>query len=245
MQSLAGKNALVTGASRGIGRAIALRLAAQGARVAVHYGRNRELAQEVAQLCAQQSFAIACDLARIDNLEAMVSELRQQFQDSVHILVHNAGVAEAVSFSHTSEEQFDKMLSVNLKAPFFLTQKLLPYLVDGARIIHISSQVARLAYPDELAYTLTKGALETLNLQLAALLGERNITVNAIAPGTIQTDMCAWLSDPQQRQATLWQQAIQRLGQPDDVAGAVQFLASPEASWITGQVLVVSGGCAL
>lgn len=242
--SLQGCWALVTGASRGIGRAVALRLARQGAHLVVHYAQQRGAAEEVARCCGGESFALGADLRTTAGVEALADELRGRLSE-LRVIVHNAGLAETVSFSETTEAQLDEMLAIHLKAPFFLTQKLLPLLSSGSRVVHISSQTARLAYPSQLAYTLGKGALETLTLQLAALLGERGITVNAVAPGTIATDMSPELKDPQGREEVLWQQALGRAGEPDDVAGAVAFLVGPDAGWITGQVLTVSGGACL
>lgn len=244
MRDLEGQTALVTGASRGIGRATALRLATQGARVLVHYAQRQDLATQVAELCGNDSRALGLDMTRLPDFDGFVEQVQQQF-GHLDILVHNAGLAKSLGLTATREEDFDALVAVNLKGPFFLTQKLLPLLAPRARVVFLSSVVARLAYPGDIAYSLTKAAIETLTLQLAALLGDRGITVNAVAPGTIETEMCPWLQDPQQRQATMWQQALQRIGQPDDIAGVVEFLVSPRGSWMTGQVLVASGGLAL
>lgn len=246
MANLQGKTALVTGSSRGIGRAIALKLAREGARVAVHCRNRQEQAREVALECGQGAIWLSADLGDPASSVVIEQALEQHWPGrKLDIVVHNAATSLEASFEKTLPEDLERLITVNLKAPFFLTQRLLPRLAQGGRILFLSSQVARLAFPSGIAYSLTKGAIETLTRQLAAYLGDRQITVNAIAPGTVETEMCPWLNDPQQRQVVLWQQALQRLGQPEDVAELASFLVGPGGDWITGQVWGVNGGCAL
>lgn len=238
MLSLEGKQALVTGASRGIGRAIALGLAAQGARVGVHFAEQAELARQTAELCGRGAYCLQADFRQPQSIEHLTSQLLDRLPGGMlDILVHNAGLTRVCGFASTRSEEFDELLGVNLRAPFFLTQALLPHLAPGGRVVMISSVAARLAYPSECVYALTKAALEALVRQLAPLLGPRQITVNAVAPGFIRSDMT-----PEVAQEALWQQAVPRVGVPEDVAQVVVFLAGASSGWISGQVLEASGG---
>lgn len=236
--SLQGKWALVTGSSRGIGRAIALRLAAAGARVVVHYGQSQQLAEQVAAECGSGSFALQADLRQGDSVGQLVACLEERLPGTgLDILVHNAGLTCVAGFAATSPEQFDEVMAVNLRAPFFLTQQLMPRLNKGARLVMISSVAARLSFPSECVYALSKAALEALVRQLAPELGRRSITVNAVAPGFIRSDMTEDIGEE-----VLWQQALARPGLPEDVANVVEFLVGPGGGWISGQVLEASGG---
>lgn len=252
MTSLAGKVALVTGASRGIGRAIAERLAERGALVAVHYGSNAAAANEVVEgirTRGGKAFAIGAQLGVPGDAEnvwaAFDSQVGQYADDpGLDILVNNAGITLRGYIEETAVEAFDKMMAVNVKAPFFLAQQGLKRMRNGGRIINISSGVTRIAYPEIIAYAATKGAIDTFTLALAKQLGERGITVNAVAPGIIDTDINAsWLrGNAEAERAAASLSALGRVGQVADVADVVAFLASDDARWVTGQVIDATGG---
>lgn len=252
-QKLNGKVALVTGASRGIGRATAVRLAADGAKVVVHYSASKAAAEEVVGEITKaggQAFAVAADLSKSGGATELANAVTaglalKGWGAEIDILVNNAGVAEYVSFGETTEEQFDKLFAVNVKGLFFVTQKFAPRLKQGGRVINISSVVARTFFAGVPAYSATKGAVNTLTTHLAAELGAREITVNSISPGAIETDMSAWVKS-EQGEATVKQiQAIPRVGKPEDIADAVAALAGPDGRWVTGQIIEVSGGTKL
>ncbi|GAB2857370.1 SDR family NAD(P)-dependent oxidoreductase [Lentzea nigeriaca] len=234
------KTALVTGASRGIGRAIAERLAADGALVAVHYGSNKAAALETVnaiETAGGQAFAVEADLARNDGVDQLIEGLGGRRLD---VLVNNAAVfGPGID---ATEEEFDRVFQVNVRAPFFLIQKALPLMRDGSRIINISSGVTWFAIP-ETVYAMTKGALNALGRSLANTLGERGITVNTIAPGITRSDMNTWLDElPGAKEGVSGITALGRPGQPADIADAVAFFAAPDSRWVTGQVLDVNGG---
>ena len=248
------KIALVTGASRGIGRAVALRLARDGAMVAVHYGSNRTGAEEVVaeiERAGGSAFALGADMARVADIEALYKALdaelvRRTGEAGFDILVNNAGIAPRGTIEGTSQQTFDLLFSVNVRGPFFMIQNALPRLRDGGRIINISSCVTRLAFPEIAAYSATKGAINTLTYLLAAQLGARGITVNAVAPGPTDTDMSAgWLGTPEGRASVVQTTALGRVGNPEDIAAAVAMLVSPDSGWVTGQCIEASGGIRL
>lgn len=250
MGSLAGKATLVTGASRGIGRAIAQRLADQGATVAVHYGRRGNEAGETVRMIEQaggSAFAIGADLTHAGAIAELFSGLDAEFgrrgHDSLHILVNNAGIGGGGDIAGVKETDFDRLFATNVKGTFFVTQQALPRLTDGGRIITISSMVALAAYPGSIAYAMTKAALNSFTSSLAVDVAKRNITVNAVAPGATATDFIApLLARPDLASFFAKAAALGRLGQPKDIAEVVAFLASAEGGWITGQVIQASGG---
>ncbi len=249
---LEGKFALVTGASRGIGRAIALKLAADGAAVAVHYGRNREAAGEVVSAITAQggdAFAVGAELtdqgAVTSLFEQLDAGLAKRGRSTMDILVNNAGVAPFVDFADTTPEQFDYIYNINVKSVFFIAQAAAPRLNDGGRIISISSVVARAPFTTLSAYSMLKAPIDNFTKTLAVELGPRNITVNCIAPGVIETDMTEFVKEEQAAQFTMSRQALKRIGQADDVADVVAFLAGPQSRWVTGQTIEVSGGSAV
>ena len=233
--------ALVTGASRGIGRAIALRLAGAGAQVVIHYRENRAAAEEVARVAGSGHLVVQADLATLDGVEALVAQLGELRLD---ILVNNAGVWKPSPLGGTSRERLHELVDVNLKAPFWLMQCALPLLNDGARVVSVSSVAARIGIAGgRSVYGATKAALEAFTRNWALELAPRRILVNAVAPGYVETDMtAAHLGDPATRRRALDRHPLGRLGAPDDAASAVEFLCSPAAGFITGQVLNVSGG---
>lgn len=241
------KTALITGGSRGIGRAISLRLARDGVRVAVHYGRNDEAAkQTVADIEAfgGQAFAIKAELSE----PGAVARLWQAFDaqaDGLDILVNNAAVIAPGPFSGQTEAQLDQLLKVNVQAPFFLIQQGLSRLRNDGRIVNITSGVTRIAFPDDVAYSITKGALSTMTLALAKELGPRGITVNSVAPGIVETEMNSWLADPVAAEAAASYSVFHRVGQPADIADVVAFVVSDDARWVTGQYVDATGGSRL
>src|SRR3989475_10269549 len=237
MKTLSGKTALVTGASRGIGRAGALALAEAGAQVLVHYGSGaKEAAAVVAEIgkAGGRADAVAADLAASDGPHNLARQVRAVVGDRLDILVANAGISKAATIEETTVADFDKLFAVNVRAPFFLVQQLLPILGSGSSVILLSSLGAHAAVGTLAAYAATKGAIDTLVKYLAAAFGPRGIRVNAIAPGVIDTDMSNFAKTEEGKTFALGMQALKRIGKPDDVAPVVTFLASDDARWITG-----------
>jgi 3-oxoacyl-[acyl-carrier protein] reductase len=253
---LSNKVALITGSSRGIGRAAALAFAKEGAAlIGVHYASNADAAQatvrEIEALGAK-AVAISGDLKK--GKEATDS-IWEQFKAAavattgeawLDILVNNAGVAPAISLAQTSETAFDEVVTINLKAPFFLIQAVADHIRNNGRIINISTGFTRVAAPTHPAYAASKGALETLTLALAPEFGPRGITVNTVMPGVTETDMnAAWLGIPEARAGAEAMSVFSRVGQPSDVADVIAFIASSEARWTTGHVIDATGGARL
>lgn len=248
MNSLAGKTALVTGASRGIGRATALALASMGAEVLVHYGHSSaEAATLVAEIVAGggRAVAIGADLGTADGPLILADRARAIVGGRLDILVANAGVTNATPLEDFTVADFDHLFAVNVRAPYFLVQQLLDVLGEGSSIVFVSSLAARTALPRISAYAASKGAVETLVRHLAASLGERGIRVNAVAPGVVDTDMSNFTKTEEGRDAALRMQALKTIAEAADIADAIAFAASPAARWITGQVLAVDGGSKL
>jgi 3-oxoacyl-[acyl-carrier protein] reductase len=255
MTSLTNKIALVTGASRGIGRATASALADAGAHVLVHYGRSAQDAESlVAGIRSKggRADAIRADLATADGATLLAREVRRIVGERLDVLVSNAGISKAATIAGHTAEDFDNLFATNVRGPFFLVQQLLPFLAEGSNIIVISSIGAHavvgkpgLDKPSILAYAATKGALETLVKNWAAILGPKGIRVNAVAPGVIDTDMSNFTKTEAGRDVTLQMQALKRIGKPEDVADVVAFLASDAARWITGASIPVDGGSKL
>ena len=249
MTDLSNKIALVTGASRGLGRATAARLAEQGARVLVHYGASRDAAETLAaDIRAQggQADVLGADLAAADGAHDLAAAVRALGINRLDILVANAGLGEMAPVEEQTVESFDRQFAVNVRAPFFLVQQLLPVLGEGSTVIFLSSVVARVAFDGSAIYSATKGAVEVLTRNLAKELGPRGIRVNAIAPGAIDTDMAQiFLGTEDGREYIKGLQALKRIGQPDDIADAVLFLASDQSRWVDGRSLEVSGGANL
>lgn len=251
MNKLTGKIALVTGGSRGIGRSIALRLAQEGAFVAVHYGQRHHEAEAVVQQIAQNggnACAIGANLSTPNGIRELIAALDEVIREhgdgsGFDILVNNAGIGQILTFEEATEATFDEVMTINVKAPFFVTQQALPRLKDGGRIINISSFVTRVASPGVFTYSMTKGAINTFTLLLAKQLGSRNITVNSILPGIINTEMNEkTLSNPDGQKYAADLSVFNRWGEPGDVADIAAFLASPDSRWVTGQLIDASGG---
>jgi 3-oxoacyl-[acyl-carrier protein] reductase len=248
MTNLKGKTALVTGASRGIGRASALALARLGALVLVHYGSGaREAAEVVAEIrkTGGKADAIAADLAAADGPHKLAQQVRAVVGDRLDILVANAGVAKNASIEETTIEDFDRLFAVNVRAPFFLVQQLLPIMHEGSSIVLLSSLAAHAVVGALPAYAATKGAIDTLVKHFASALGARGIRVNAVAPGVVATDMSSFAKTNEGRDYVFGLQTLKRIAQADDIGDAIAFLASPEARWITGDTIHVDGGSKL
>jgi 3-oxoacyl-[acyl-carrier protein] reductase len=248
MSDLVSRTALVTGASRGIGRATASALAAAGARVIVHYGSAAKEAESlVAEIHAAggKADAVGVDLGAPDGAHKLAAEVRKLVGERLDILVANAGVASAATIEDQTVEEFDRMFAVNVRAPFFLVQQLLPLLGEGSSVVLLSSLAARASVGLLPAYAATKGAIDTLVKHFAALLGPRGIRVNAVAPGVIDTEMSKFARTEEGRQFTLGMQALQRIGHADDVADVIAFLASDASRWVTGDTVQVGGGSKL
>jgi 3-oxoacyl-[acyl-carrier protein] reductase len=248
MTNLSGKTALVTGASRGIGRASALALAAAGAQVLVHYSRGASEAEAVVaeiRKAGGRADAVAADLAAPDGAHKLAKQVRKIVGDRLDILVANAGVSKAATIEDTSVEDFDHLFAVNVRAPFFLVQQLLPILGKGSSIVLLSSLGAHASVGTLPAYAATKGAIDTLVKHFASALGERGVRVNAVAPGVVETDMSSFAKTDSGRNSTVAMQALKRIAQPEDIAPVVAFLASDQARWITGDTVRVDGGSKL
>jgi 3-oxoacyl-[acyl-carrier protein] reductase len=255
MASLTNKTALVTGASRGIGRATASVLASAGAHVLIHYGHSAPDAESiVADIRSRGGRAdtIRADLRTPDGATLLAKDVRSTVGERLDVLVSNAGISKAATIKDHTVEDFDNLFATNVRGPFFLVQQLLPLLGEGSNIIVISSLGARavvgkpgLDNASVLAYAATKGALETLVKNWAAILGPQGIRVNAVAPGVIDTDMSNFTKTEAGRSVVLGMQALKRIGKPEDVADVVAFLASDAARWITGASIPVDGGSKL
>jgi 3-oxoacyl-[acyl-carrier protein] reductase len=255
MTTLQGKTALVTGASRGIGRATASVLANFGAHALVHYGRSAQDAESLVSGILSKggrANAIRADLGTPEGATLLAKEVRLIVGERLDVLVLNAGISKAATIKNHTVEDFDNLFATNVRGPFFLVQQLLPILGDGSNIIAISSIGSHAVVgkpgmdnPSLLAYASTKGALETLVKNWAAILGPQGIRVNAVAPGVIDTDMSNFAKTEQGREITLGMQALKRIGKPDDVADVIAFLASDAARWITGASIPVDGGSKL
>ncbi|MDZ8223277.1 SDR family NAD(P)-dependent oxidoreductase [Nostoc sp. ChiVER01] len=246
------KIALVTGSSRGLGKNTALALAKKGVGVIVTYHSNDEEAKSVVSSIEEigaQAVALQLDTSNTKTFDGFVEQVKQSLQDQwqtehFDFLVNNAGIGVYASFADTTEDDFDRLMNIHVKGVFFLTQKLLPLINDGGRIINISSGLARFALPGYAAYATMKGAIEVLTRYMAKELGQRHITVNVIAPGAIETDFAAGVvrDNPEINKFIASQTALGRVGLPDDIGGAIASLLSEENRWVNAQRIEVSGG---
>ena len=244
--------ALVTGANRGLGKNMVLSLARRGVDVILTYRNHQaEAAEVVAQIekLGRRAVALQLDVGVASSFGKFAGQLRDELRTRwqrgrFNYLVNNAGIGAHASFAETSEEQFDQLVAVQLKGPFFLTQTLLPLLVDGGRIINISSGLTRFSYPGYSAYAAMKGAIEVLTRYQAKELGARGIAVNTVAPGAIETDFGGGqVRDNKELNAAIASQtALGRVGRPDDIGGVIAMLLTPENGWINAQRIEASGG---
>lgn len=244
--------ALITGGSRGLGRSMAEHLAARGVDVVLTYRSQEGAAGEVVRTVEDaggRAAALALDVGDARSFpafaETLTRTLTERFdRDRLDVVVHNAGHGTHAMLADTTEEQFDALMNVHLKGPFFLTQHLLPLLADGGRILNVSSGLARFALPGYGAYAAMKGAVEVLTRYQARELGERGIAVNVVAPGAIETDFGGGVvrDNADVNRMIAAQTALGRVGRPEDVGGAVAALLDEASGWITGQRIEVSGG---
>lgn len=246
------KVALVTGSSRSIGKGIAQALAKEGALVVINYASNQNAAEATIkdiEDAGGQAFAVKGNIGSLQEIEQLFVDMDTQLQkriggNSLDILVNNAGVIEFGTVENSSEEAFDKVFSVNVKGTYFVTQQALKRMPNGGRIINTTSTAARITEPDYGIYSMSKGTIEVFTKTLAKELGSRNITVNAISPGWIETDLNRdfWQENPEVPAQAARMSALGRTGTVSDVADVAVFLASSEAGFVTGQVIEASGG---
>jgi 3-oxoacyl-[acyl-carrier protein] reductase len=254
MGALAGKTALVTGASRGIGRGIAYKLTQEGALVAVHFREDESAADETLKAIRDsggRAFGIRAELGAPGGVETLYEQFdagvaQHGMDPGLDILVNNAGASGSARIDEVTPELFDRIFGVNTKSLVFMAQQALHRMRSGGRIINISSAATRIAYPESLVYSMSKGAVDTFTLALAKEVGARDITVNSVRPGFVETDMNAGKRRTKEAVADLASWSVfNRLGQPSDVADIVAFLASEASRWVTGQCIDASGGSRL
>lgn len=250
--STVNKIALVTGGSRGLGRNMSISLAKKGIDVVLTYNSNKQEADKVVaeiQSLGQKAAAFQLNTGDVRSFDDFFKRVTQHLKAQTYstnfdFLVNNAGTALYAPFAETTEEQFDTAMNIHYKGVFFLTQKALPFINDGGRIINISSGLARFSIPGSSAYGSLKGAIEVLSRYLAKELGARGIAVNVVAPGAIETDFGGGRvrDDKEMNQHIASITALGRVGLPDDIGGVVAFLCTEEARWINGQRIEASGG---
>ncbi len=246
------KIALVTGGSRGLGKDMALSLAKKGINVILTYNSKKEEALAVVneiEQTGQKAAALQLDVANVKTFDAFFTQVKTVLQDTFEtdhfdFLINNAGIGIHAPFAETTEEQFDLLLNIQFKGVFFLTQKALPLLNDGGRIINLSTGLARFCNPGYSAYAAMKGAIETLTKYQAKELGSRGIAVNVVAPGAVETDFGGGVvrDNPDVNKYIAGTTALGRVGHPDDIGSVVAFLCTEEAKWINAQRIEVSGG---
>jgi NAD(P)-dependent dehydrogenase (short-subunit alcohol dehydrogenase family) len=248
------KVAIITGASRGLGRATLLSLAARGVDSIFTYNSNREEAEKVVKLAAEagrRAIALQLDVGAAGTFDAFVAAVRQALGtlgvERFDYLVNNAGISQNKSFEQTQEAQLESLFNIHFKGVFFLTQKLLPLINDGGRIVNVSTGLTRFVVPGNVAYACMKGAVEILTRYLAKELGPRRIAVNAVAPGAIATDFSGGMvrDNPEVNKWVAGATALGRAGVPDDIGPMIASLLSEENRWVNAQRIEVSGGMAL
>jgi NAD(P)-dependent dehydrogenase (short-subunit alcohol dehydrogenase family) len=255
MNNTGNKIALVTGGSRGLGKNMAISLAKKGIQVVLTYHSNKQEADKVVaeiQSLGQKASAFQLDAGKVASFDDFFSQLtthisKQTGSTNIDFLINNAGTALYAPFAQTTEEQFDSAFNLHYKGVFFFTQKALPFINNGGRIINISSGLTRFSFPGSSAYGSMKGAVEVFTRYLAKELGSRNIAANVVAPGAIATDFGGGrVRDNQELNTQIAGiTALGRVGLPDDIGGVVAFLCTEDARWINGQRIEVSGGMSL
>lgn len=243
---------LLTGGSRGLGKNAALRLAEKGYDVILTYQSKEENARQVIGeviAAGRKAAALQLDMSDIASLDKFVAGVKDALRehwdtDKIDVLVNNAGIGATIPFAESSEEDFDLLMNIHFKGVYFLTQKILPLLNDGGKIINVSSGTTRFCVPGYSIYASMKGAIETFTKYLAKELGPRGITANVVAPGAIETDFnnAAIRNNPQMKGFLASQTALGRVGEAEDIGGLVAFLCSEDAGWINGQRIEASGG---
>jgi 3-oxoacyl-[acyl-carrier protein] reductase len=243
--------AVITGASRGIGKASAKRLAAEGYTVAINYNSSRAEAEALAKEISRakgKAFTVQGDISSVDGIEAFFSNLDQELVEATassqfDVLICNAGVIRAATVDHTTEADFDALFNLNTKGVFYTIKHALPRMRSGGTILTVGSGLTRFSYPQYAAYAASKGAITTLTQVLAKDLGQKNITVNMVAPGPVDTDLNAdWLRNDQARDFIASQTALGRVAEAQDIEGVISFLCGPDSRWVTGQRIEASGG---
>ncbi|MEJ8547521.1 glucose 1-dehydrogenase [Brevibacillus borstelensis] len=244
MKQLEGKVAIVTGSSRGIGRAIAERLADLGASVVINYANSAEKAADVVERISRKggtAIAVQADLGKMTDIEKLFAATIAEF-GKVNILVNNAGLMINAPLAEVGEEDFDKLFAINVKGTFFACQQAMKHMENNGRIVNFSTSVTGQMFPAYSVYAGTKGAVEQFTRQLAKEFGSKSITINAVAPGPVDTELFSTGKTEQQIEATKKMNAFGRLGEPEDIANVIEFLVSDKSQWVTGQTLRVNGG---
>lgn len=242
--NLNGKVAIVTGASRGIGRQTAIQLARAGAKVVVNYSANRGKADEVVETIVQaggEAAAIGADVGKVSELEALFTATLERF-GRVDNLINNAGVMESIAIEDVTEEMFDRSFDINVKGTYFACQLAKKYMAPGGTIVNFSTSVSGAMLPAYSLYAATKGAVEQLTRQLAKEFGPKDIVINCIAPGQVATELFLNGKSPELVESYRRMNAFGRLGEPEDIANAIELLVSDKARWMTGQTIRVNGG---
>ena len=254
MSDFTGKTALVTGGSRGIGAAIVRRLGQAGAHVAINYAGSKDAADALAaeiEAAGGQAFAVQADVSTLSGIEALFTACDTRFGGAPNLdfLINNAGVGRSGrdgTLKGAGEDLFDELFAVNVKGPHFVTQAALPRLRDGGRIVNIGSMSGKVGQPFAASYAMTKRAVQSLTFSTALAVAKRQITCNCVARGAVATDFITALRDqPGWDEATAKHTPMGRLGEPEDIAGAVMMLLGDDARWVTGQIIEASGGLAL
>ncbi|MBB6672035.1 SDR family oxidoreductase [Cohnella nanjingensis] len=243
-KKLAGKVALVTGASRGIGRKIAEDLALHGAKVVVNYASSPAKAEEAVAAIRRQggeAIGIQADVSRVAEVERLFKETLEAY-GRIDILVNNAGIMITKPIASVTEEDFDRHFAINVKGTYFAIQQAAQHMNENGRIINFSTSVAGQMFPTYSVYAGTKGAVEQFTRQLAKELGPKGITINAVAPGPVNTELFNVGKTEEQIKSIASMNAFGRLGEPEDISQVVLFLAGPESQWVTGQTLRANGG---
>ncbi|MFP3888578.1 SDR family oxidoreductase [Priestia filamentosa] len=244
MKFLEGKVAIITGASRGIGRKVAEQLADLGAKVTINYSSSPDKAEEVVKEIQDkggEAIAIQADISHIGDIERLFSETISAF-GKVDILINNAGIMINKPLSEVTEADYDKQFSVNVKGTFFACQQAMKYMEEEGHIVNISTSVNGQMFPTYSVYSGTKGAIEQFTRQLAKEFGQKKITINAVAPGPVDTELFSVGKTKQQIEGMKKMNAFGRLGEPEDISNVIEFLVSEKSQWVTGQTLRVNGG---